>query len=182
MRLLLIGLELFGPSENDQYRHWLDQASKSTKKTPLTKQWNVILLKDLFAELQERTVILCYNIENMSVEQSKKPITNSCLSTSLTYQCFTNYLFVPTDTLRFCNLQVISMDVKDQIEAKIFCLYFEAMEICQRRVDELPVQQGRHHLELERRLHSVTLVYKKLWAAEFSSKLRNGFAALEKHD
>lgn len=59
MRLMLNGLELFDSSEVDQRRQWLDQASKSDRVNSiyelLMKQWNVILLKSLFADLHEHT-------------------------------------------------------------------------------------------------------------------------------
>jgi hypothetical protein len=59
VRLLLNGLELFDPSESGQRREWLDQACASNRLNVvyelLMNQWNSILLKDLFAELEERT-------------------------------------------------------------------------------------------------------------------------------
>ncbi|KAE8888663.1 hypothetical protein PF010_g2991 [Phytophthora fragariae] len=62
VRLLLNGLELFDPSESDQRHQWLDQACESNQLNCvyelLMKQWNVILLNDLFAELEERTAFL----------------------------------------------------------------------------------------------------------------------------
>ncbi|KAG7385962.1 hypothetical protein PHYPSEUDO_000924 [Phytophthora pseudosyringae] len=62
VRLVLNGLELFAPSESDQRRQWLEQACESNQLHVvyelLMKQWNVILLKDLFTELHERTAFV----------------------------------------------------------------------------------------------------------------------------
>lgn len=62
VRLLLNGLELFDPSESSQRRHWLEQACDTNQFNVvyelLMKQWNTILLKDLFTELHERTALL----------------------------------------------------------------------------------------------------------------------------
>ncbi|KAG3116240.1 hypothetical protein PI124_g3789 [Phytophthora idaei] len=62
VRLLLVGLELFDPSENEQRRQWLEQACDNNQLNAvyelLMKRWNVILLKDLFAELHERTAMV----------------------------------------------------------------------------------------------------------------------------
>ncbi|EEY54587.1 uncharacterized protein PITG_19815 [Phytophthora infestans T30-4] len=62
VRLLLNGLELFDLTENDQRQQWLKQACESNQLNGvyelLMKQWNVILLKDMFAELHEHTAML----------------------------------------------------------------------------------------------------------------------------
>ncbi|ETP54615.1 hypothetical protein F442_00720 [Phytophthora nicotianae P10297] len=61
VRLLLHGLELFDPSENGRRQQWLEEACESNQVNGvyelLMKQWNAILLKDLFAELHERTAL-----------------------------------------------------------------------------------------------------------------------------
>ncbi|KAL3660876.1 hypothetical protein V7S43_013893 [Phytophthora oleae] len=62
VRLLLNGLELFDPSESSQRRQWLEQACDTNQLNSvyelLMKQWNTILLRDLFTELHERTALL----------------------------------------------------------------------------------------------------------------------------
>lgn len=62
VRLLLNGLELFDPNENDQRRQWLEQACQSNQLNAvyelLMRRWNSILLRDQLIDLRERMTLL----------------------------------------------------------------------------------------------------------------------------
>ncbi|EGZ20543.1 hypothetical protein PHYSODRAFT_488296 [Phytophthora sojae] len=227
VRLLLNGLELFDPSESDQRHQWLEQACESNQLNGvyefLMKQWNAILLKDSFAELQERTAMLeaaASNTFNKDIERLQVTIEQRSLLVrhTLSLLAVSRYGLSENDFVRLfgesisrsvcqqlltllkphlmtihrydcgpapqspaagsiaasaCNSirasgnqdngdeGVVLYDLShnqlriltrygflsdDQLRGCYYrelAVYFEAMEACQRRVDELPVQLER---------------------------------------